>query len=530
MPKPPLACFVPTRRALATSLLLAGLLSPGARAEYHSFNTPSGSDGVMQEGRWPYWAETTYNAIYSQTLSGSDGGSAYFYGGMPSDPGGTPPASIIWSFWPPSGTSIPGAAVTAYWTATNMYAPPHVGEGASGKVAGNWPLITTNQWYREVFRVWQPANGTPHAGLVGRWLRDPATGTWYHVATMSVPFAATGIAPLGGYQEDFGNGNRNPRRTDYRNVYGHKNGVWQAATQFTPSTRDVTENGSAGLIENATAAFFETCSGSNYLFSVVSNPPSTTGKLVLLVSTNYPPASLLTNAPAGILALGPSGVPVTLTLTNQPSALPADPMVVTAASALVSGTQLLAQWQLAPNSSPQFAYRLDVFNNAQFTGAPAVSVFDVDPEARQKLVDLTGVFTPYARLTLIDILSITNPPLTLTPTTAVLTPATNLTGTVSGLGYAYYETTTNFTVLPAFAGLTPVLQGAVDYPDLTPRRQRSHYAFAYTGLLTVPSDGLYTFTTTSSDGSRLIIDGQVVVNWDGHHSPAPLSGAAALQR
>jgi len=41
--------------------------------------------------RWPYWAESNYNAIYSQTISGSDGAFCYFYGGMPSDPNGNPP-------------------------------------------------------------------------------------------------------------------------------------------------------------------------------------------------------------------------------------------------------------------------------------------------------------------------------------------------------------------------------------------------------------------------------------------------------
>ena len=218
--------------------LFLALMMPGmAQAEYHSFNTGANADGIVQDVRWPYWAETTYNAIYSQTLSGSDGGRCYFYGGMPSDPNGTPPCSIIWSFWPPSGTAVPGAAVTADWTAPNMFAPPHVGEGASGKAAGAWPIITTNRWYREVFRVWRPADGTPNLGYTGRWLRDPATGIWYHLATMKIPFAATGINGLSGFQEDFSHGNRNPRRTDYRNVYYRQGGAWQMANQFTAHCR-----------------------------------------------------------------------------------------------------------------------------------------------------------------------------------------------------------------------------------------------------------------------------------------------------
>lgn len=86
-------------------------------------------------------------------------------------------------------------------------------------------LITTNRWYREVLRIWQPTDGTPHLAFAGRWLRDPATSNWYHLATMKIPFSATGINGLSGFQEDFSHGNLNPRRTDYRNVYYHRNGA-----------------------------------------------------------------------------------------------------------------------------------------------------------------------------------------------------------------------------------------------------------------------------------------------------------------
>jgi hypothetical protein len=44
-------------------LAAAGLTLVPARAEYHNFNTASGSDGIIQDVRWPYWAESTYNAI-----------------------------------------------------------------------------------------------------------------------------------------------------------------------------------------------------------------------------------------------------------------------------------------------------------------------------------------------------------------------------------------------------------------------------------------------------------------------------------
>ena len=77
--------------------------------------------------------------------------------------------------------------------------------------------------------------------------------------------------------------------------------------------------------------------------------------------------------------------------------------------------------------------------------------------------------------------------------------------------------------------MTPVLQGAVSGLDLTPRQRRQGYAFNYTGYLQVPSSGLYAFTLNSDAGSKLYIDGQLVVNNDGLHSPTDLSGWVGLQ-
>jgi hypothetical protein len=470
-----------------------------ARAEYHGFNTAANSDAIIQEVRWPYWAETTYNAIYSQTLSGSDGGGCYFYGGMPSGPDENPPCSIIWSFWPPIGTDGPGAAVTAVtavWTAPNMYAPPHVGEGASGKASGEWPIITTGRWYREVLRVWRPVDGTPHLGFVARWLRDSDTGVWYHLATMRVPFAATGINSLRGFQEDAVHHNRNPRRTDYRNVYYHSGGAWHMANQFTPSVRQQTERGTAALIEGDTAAFFE-----------VSMDPDYSGNL---------------DYDAGQTS-------VTLTMTNQPASPTFDPIVVSSSGASVSGDQLIVHWQLPSTSSPQFAYTIDVFDNSGYTGSPALTSHDIDPEARQKLLDISGIATPYVQLTITDVFDVDSAPIHITPSTAVLNAAGSVTGAVNGLNYKYYEKSSDFTVLPDFSTLTPVLEGAVNDPDLTIRRRRDHYAFDFTGYIEVPADGIYTFTLDSSDGSKLLIDGATVVDWDGQHSPGPMSDWVALQ-
>ena len=114
------------------------------------------------------------------------------------------------------------------------------------------------------------------------------------------------------------------------------------------------------------------------------------------------------------------------------------------------------------------------------------------------------------------------------PPPAALRPAENPTGTGAGLRYAYYETA-GLSALPDFTKLTPVASGTVGTPALTPRQRDDNFAFRYTGYVTVPTDGTYTFYTTSDDGSRLFIGDQLVVDNDGLHGPQERSGTIGLR-
>ena len=80
-------------------------------------------------------------------------------------------------------------------------------------------------------RTWQPVDGTPHLGYSGTWLRDPVTGIWYHMATIKLPMAVTGVTGSDGFQENASGGTQ-PQRTDYRNCYYHRSGTWNAASRF----------------------------------------------------------------------------------------------------------------------------------------------------------------------------------------------------------------------------------------------------------------------------------------------------------
>jgi acyl-CoA thioesterase-1 len=105
-------------------------------------------------------------------------------------------------------------------------------------------------------------------------------------------------------------------------------------------------------------------------------------------------------------------------------------------------------------------------------------------------------------------------------------PAQNAAATDPGLSYAYYEAT--FQNTADFKGQTPVSSGTVPDFSLTPRKRDINFGFKYDGFVDVPTAGLYTFTTTSDDGTSLDIDGQTVIGSNGPHGARAASGQVAL--
>ncbi|MDB6079173.1 MAG: hypothetical protein JWO82_2920, partial [Akkermansiaceae bacterium] len=100
----------------------------------------------------------------------------------------------------------------------------------------------------------------------------------------------------------------------------------------------------------------------------------------------------------------------------------------------------------------------------------------------------------------------------------------------SSYAYAYYESPagTTWTAIPDFTQLTPAKTGTVDSFTLDPRNREDQFAFVYTGQISTPTAGDYTFYTSSDDGSKLFIDGALVVNNDGSHGNSEKSGIVTL--
>jgi Metallo-peptidase family M12/PA14 domain/Bacterial Ig domain/Right handed beta helix region/FlgD Ig-like domain len=104
----------------------------------------------------------------------------------------------------------------------------------------------------------------------------------------------------------------------------------------------------------------------------------------------------------------------------------------------------------------------------------------------------------------------------------------------SGVQVAYYHLDSS--VLPKLDALVPEKTAKVSnlnvpfsWGAFAGSGRAQHVGAVYEGLITVPSDGVYTFELTSEDGSRLTIGDRVVVDNDGIHNRASSSGGIALR-
>jgi hypothetical protein len=93
---------------------------------------------------------------------------------------------------------------------------------------------------------------------------------------------------------------------------------------------------------------------------------------------------------------------------------------------------------------------------------------------------------------------------------------------VSGL---FYEHSTgawtdldeiNWTALPEFTGKVTTF-------SISPRTQEDFFNFEFDGFIYINTGGSYQFNITSSDGSRLELDGAVLINNDGIHASRTLT-------
>jgi len=84
-----------------------------------------------------------------------------------------------------------------------------------------------------------------------------------------------------------------------------------------------------------------------------------------------------------------------------------------------------------------------------------------------------------------------------------------------GVDYEYYEGSWNS--LPDFDALTPITTGTQKDFALTNRNRNDNFAFRFRSGLDVPNEGDYYIFLISDDGSKIFIDGELLINNDGIH-------------
>jgi len=105
---------------------------------------------------------------------------------------------------------------------------------------------------------------------------------------------------------------------------------------------------------------------------------------------------------------------------------------------------------------------------------------------------------------------------------------------LKGLNYSYYTYTDDLSKLPDFNTLTPVSTGIASNVNISSATQGDYFAFKWTGYISIPATGDYTFYTNSDDGSRMYINTPYsynavpLVDNDGLHGTAKQSGTIHL--
>lgn len=112
---------------------------------------------------------------------------------------------------------------------------------------------------------------------------------------------------------------------------------------------------------------------------------------------------------------------------------------------------------------------------------------------------------------------------------ATLNKAVMVKRNYSGLNVSYYAA--QFKTVKDFDRTAPT--GKWNQPSLMidpAKAKAGSFGLRYTGIITVPVDGIYTFYLTADDGATLNIDHRTVVDNDGLHSAIEKNGQVALEK
>ena len=283
-----------------------------------------------------------------QWNAGMEGGG---YCGLQEHPDGR---NFIFSIWDPIGSN---EAITAAYMGAGTEVENFGGEG-TGLKSWNFELgWETDHWYSTVSRAW---NDNGHT-MFGYWVYDESNTLWHHLVTMDFPVPGVRFQTrTGSFIEDWlGNG-------WFTREIHHRDG-WKRKTSnlsWTPLSganfeRVFPDPGCANYIDNYDGGVTP---GSHYFMK--------SGGTI----------SPVTNTSGATLAL-----PTGLTNPGFPTGNAQNLVFVD------TGDSLHLSWEVDDHKSPQFSWRIQVFDNPDFAGTPLVLQRDTLPHGRQTSVDLSSI-------------------------------------------------------------------------------------------------------------------------------------------
>ncbi|KPK75107.1 MAG: hypothetical protein AMS25_18605 [Gemmatimonas sp. SM23_52] len=108
-------------------------------------------------------------------------------------------------------------------------------------------------------------------------------------------------------------------------------------------------------------------------------------------------------------------------------------------------------------------------------------------------------------------------------------PAVAVADRQPGLVVEYYEQDGSWRELPDFDALEPAAQRTVERVQHSVGEREEYFGLRFRGYIEIPRTGVYGFYLTSDDGSRLSLDGDLVVDNDGIHGAREKTGYIALE-
>jgi hypothetical protein len=490
-----------------------------AQATWYNENIEDGSDIVMMDLRWPWWASGTYYANWNSGFK-SETGAVSFYAGFVSSLADGPEHSPnpdqqlqatfrpgnVWSFW---GGNDDGRPVRFENVASNLYIKnEYGGEGLSGTVGSTpWPFVRSQRWYTMLARVWQPIGGSSTHAHVGRWIKDHHDGTWHLIGVARLPIPATSFTGNSGFIETLSDG---PvvRPLDRRLGYFRNTGNWKKSDTITLGETPF-------VVVNVVKEQDHEYHAIEYSSSPKLLPQKLTGEPL------------------------PGRGKRDFTVL-QPDLPKLDAPAVDQINAQLFGHQLAVTWRVPATSSPSLGYNIDVFENIKCEGPPIASIEQRNPSARHALITLDhdrALESAFIRLTIVDVFDQSTLPQVVAATKiAAPAPATLQPESIPGLQYELYHQDTQRTAayfadsqhepnekhhwlyLREIESGTLVRRGLSRGFDRSVREQRqSGYAMVFRGLLRVPEDGFYLLDAQIDGGYQIDVGDQPVLQWDGQH-------------